>query len=169
MELTVERGDRQKEAGGRVPIILVLDNLRSAFNVGNIFRIAETAGIKEIITCGYTAHPPHPKLKKTARGCDELVKHRHFEKTIDAIFILKDEGNHITAVETCKNASLVWNADLVLPQAFILGNEALGISEEALSLCDSHVKIPVFGYKNSLNVANCTAVIVYDVIRRFFS
>lgn len=150
-------------------IAFILDRLRSAHNVGNIFRIAELVQINEVITCGYTATPPHHKLEKTARGCEQLVPFRHFETSADAILTLKDEGYTIVAVETVESAPLFWQYDIPQKTAFVLGNEALGVSEEALKLCDDFIRLPVFGFKNSLNVGNCASVIAYEAVRQFSS
>jgi len=165
---TVLRGD--KEVYDYKPIheiAFVLDRLRSAHNVGNIFRIAEITRISEVVTCGYTATPPHHKLDKTARGCEKIVPFRHFETSVEAINQLKSEGWKAVAVETVENAPLVWDYQIAPKTAFVLGNEALGVSEEALALCDDFIRLPVFGFKNSLNVGNCASVIAYETVRQF--
>ena len=163
----ITRSDRSLPArDSHIPVAVVLDRLRSAFNVGNIFRIAETTRIQEVITCGYTATPPHPKLQRTARGCDSLVAHRHFATAGGAAVALRNAGYTVYAVETASNAASIWETTLDFPAAFIFGNEALGISEDALRECDSCVALPCLGTKNSLNVGNCAAVILYDVVRR---
>ncbi|MCH2174610.1 MAG: RNA methyltransferase [Lentisphaeria bacterium] len=157
--------DLLTQAEEKMPVVIVLDRLRSAFNVGNIFRLAEITGSQEVVTCGYTATPPHPKLEKSARGCDEIVACRHFETTKEAILALKEEGFKIWAVDTFDSA--IKYTDLRLefkqPIAFVVGNEALGIQQELLPFCDHFVKIPVYGFKNSLNVGNATAIILYKV------
>ena len=166
-EIVVNQGDsphpRSQET---LPVVLVLDNLRSAFNVGNIFRIAEATRAESIVACGYTACPPHEKLEKTARGCDQVVPCSHADTASDAIRELRSRGYHIYAVETVQDAPLFWEADLQFPAAFVLGNEALGISQDALALCDAFISLPALGQKNSINVGNCTAVILFDCVRR---
>lgn len=165
-ELTgVEIGDRDAAAPTQ-PIVLVLDNLRSAYNVGNVFRLAEICGIERIITCGYTATPPHPKLVKTARGCDTLVPCEHQPTGLAAVEALQAESYRVFAVETMTEAPPVWDVGYELPVAFVFGNEALGLGPETLARCDAVVRLPVFGRKNSLNVSNCAAVVVYTVIRQ---
>ena len=148
------------------PLVLVLDRLRSAHNVGNIYRLAEVCRIRELISCGYTAAPPHPKLEKTARGCDRLVANRQFDTSADAARSLKDQGYHIVAVETVAGAPAPWEHRFHFPCALVLGNEALGIDSETLSLCEATVCLPVFGTKNSLNVSNCAAVVVYAALQQ---
>jgi tRNA G18 (ribose-2'-O)-methylase SpoU len=162
----VTTGDGPLPAGPAHPIVLVLDRLRSAYNVGNIFRLAEICRLECIITCGYTATPPHPKLEKTARGCDRLVPCRHAESSVAALAELHAAGYHVVGVETAPSAPPVWGGQWPYPVAFVFGNEALGIAPEALAACDSLVRLPVYGSKNSLNVGNCAAVVVYEAIRR---
>ncbi len=162
----VRQGDRSSTEIEQLPVVIVLDRLRSAHNVGNIYRLAEICGIREIITCGYTATPPHPKLAKTARGCDELIATRHMPSAEAATRTLIDEGYHCWGVETVPESPTIWKADFQYPLALILGNEALGISPEVLALCENCVHLPVYGTKNSLNVGNCAAVVLYEIIHR---
>lgn len=150
-----------------LPVVIVLDNLRSAFNVGNIIRLAEATGVEKVCTCGYTASPPHPKLAKTARGCDSLVPCQHCEETGSALALLKQTGHTVYGVETVEDARSVWEVSFDFPAAFVLGNEALGISREALALCDEFVELPCFGVKNSINVGNCAAVVLYAALRQW--
>ncbi len=164
-DVRVDEGDREDPGAAPHPLAVVLDHLRSAYNVGNIFRLAEVARIREVITCGYTATPPHPKLQKTARGCDELVPYRHFDTAAEAIAVLQAEGYSVVGVETVDGAPAVWDLDLTFPAAFVFGNEALGIAAEALALCDGYVRLPVYGRKNSMNVSNCAAVVLYRALQ----
>lgn len=146
-------------------ITLVLDRLRSAYNTGNIFRIAEAVGAKEIIACGYTPHPPHPKLAKTAMQADEMVPCRHFETSLEAVEQLRAEGvKQVLAIETEDDAVNAWSKEYEFPLALVLGNEALGINEDTIKACDGAVCLPMFGEKKSINVGNCAATVVYSVI-----
>jgi len=158
-------GDNGREA--EHPIVIVLDRLRSAYNVGNIFRLAEVCAVEQVVTCGYTAHPPHPKLAKTALGTEERVPNVHFATTLDAVTDLRDKGYQIIGIETVENVPPVWEVSLEFPVAFVFGNEALGIEKETLQVCDVIAQLPAFGWKNSLNVANCAAAVVYQAIRQF--
>ena len=148
----------------RRPVHIVLDNLRSAFNVGSIFRLADAARAAEVITCGYTAHPPHHKLEQTSLGTTESVPWRRFDDTASAIADLRSKGVHIVAVETTSNAVPFHRFPYDFPLALVFGNEALGVSEAALRICDSVVEIPVFGYKNSMNVATAVGIVLYDIL-----
>ena len=169
MVFTVRLGDRENvEQPDWMPVMLILDNLRSAYNVGNLFRAAEATRAMGIVTCGYTATPPHIKLQKTARGCDETVPCEHFEQTTDAITAMKARGFTVYGVDTVEDAAMYWDAEFQFPCAFVMGNEALGISGEALKLCDGFVKLPAIGMKNSINVGNCGAVILFECVRRYW-
>ena len=146
-------------------VTIILDRLRSAHNTGNIFRIADAVGAKEIIACGYTPAPPHPKLEKTAMGADKMVKCRHFETSLEAVQQLRREGvKMILAVETLDNAVPAWEKEYEYPLAIIMGNEALGINEDTLKECDGAVNLPMLGEKESINVGNCAAVVLYSVV-----
>jgi len=150
----------------RRPIHIVLDNLRSAFNVGSIFRLADAARAAEVIPCGYTAYPPHHKLEQTSLGTTDSVPWRRFDDTAAALADLEAKGIQIVGVETVSGASPYHRLDYSFPVALVLGNEALGVSEAALRMCDAVVEIPVFGYKNSINVATASAIVLYDVLRQ---
>ncbi|MCF7853409.1 MAG: RNA methyltransferase [Candidatus Pacebacteria bacterium] len=164
----VNKGDRSLPLLNEyLPLTVVLDRLRSAFNVGNIFRLADAVRAERVITCGYTASPPHPKLAKTARGCDMLVPSSYHQDATEAIAQLKDEGYRTYAVETVAGAPPVWSWKPRFPAAVLLGNEALGITKEALTHCDECVQVPCYGVKNSINVANCAAVVLYAALREW--
>jgi 23S rRNA (guanosine2251-2'-O)-methyltransferase len=150
----------------RRPIHIVLDNLRSAFNVGSIFRLADAARAAEVIPCGYTAYPPHHKLEQTSLGTTDSVPWRRFESTASALADLKDKGIRIVAVETALGAKLFHRLDYTFPVALVFGNEALGVSADTLKLCEAVVEVPVFGYKNSVNVATAVGIVLYEVLRQ---
>ena len=162
----VQTGDRELPVGPVHPIAVVLDHLRSAHNVGNIFRLADLCRIAHVHTCGYTPAPPHPKLVKTARGCDTLVPSTHHATCRDALLALRQQGYTCVAVETVPAAPELWDAAWPSPVAFVFGNEALGISADALPLCELTIRLPVYGHKNSLNVGNCAAVVLYEAVHR---
>jgi len=145
-------------------VTIVLDRLRSAHNTGNIFRLAEAVGAKEIIACGYTPAPPHPKLAKTAMGADAMVPCRTCDSSFEAVRALKQEGfAEILAVESIPGSPSAWEYAYRFPLALVFGNEALGIAPETISECDGVVGLPMFGEKTSINVGNCAAVVLYSV------
>ena len=149
------------------PLYLVLDNLRSAFNVGSIFRSADAARLQGLYTCGYTAHPPHPKLDKTALGTLDYIETRHFATTLEAVDYLRGRDVPVWALETTSQSRCYTELDYPRPLALIVGNEALGIDREVLECCDQLVEIPMYGYKNSLNVAAASAVLSFEVLRQW--
>ncbi|NKB68714.1 MAG: TrmH family RNA methyltransferase [Candidatus Latescibacteria bacterium] len=149
------------------PVHLVLDNLRSAFNVGSIYRTADTARLASVCTGGYTAHPPHPKLDKTALGTLEYVPTRHFATTLEAVDHLRDQGMAVWALETTSASRPYTAVDFPRPVGLVLGNEALGVDRQVLERCDQLVEIPMFGFKNSLNVAAACAVVVFEILRQW--
>ncbi len=144
-------------------IFIILDHLRSAHNTGNIFRIAEAVSAEEVLCCGYTPCPPHPKLVKTAMGTDLTVKSQAFVSASDAILSLRKEIPQITiiGVEPVINAIDAFDFFYTSPIAFVFGNEAIGISPDALSLCDYIIALPMLGKKASINVGNCVATVLY--------
>lgn len=148
----------------RRPIHVVLDNLRSAFNVGSVFRLADACRVSEVVCCGYTAHPPLRKLEQTAMGSTAAVPWRHADETALALAELKERGLMVVGVETAKDAVPFHRFDYRFPCAIVFGNEGYGLSQSALAECDAFVDLPVFGYKNSVNVAAAAAVLLYHLL-----
>jgi tRNA G18 (ribose-2'-O)-methylase SpoU len=147
-------------------IHIVLDNIRSAFNVGSIFRSADGAGsVKKIYLCGITADTDNPKLEKTALGSLDLVDSEHYENTLDAIEELKSKNIPIYGVELTEDAKNFQKIKYPNRLAIVLGHEKKGIQKVILDLCDKKIMIPMRGYKESLNVANCTSIILYEITR----
>lgn len=167
--LKYKRGDRLTPLVRQpMPVVVVLDKLRSAFNTGNIFRIADAVRVESVITCGYTPAPPHPKLTKTARGCQDTIASTTAESSSAAVRDLKSRGIYVYAVETTENAVPVWYISLQFPAAFVFGNEALGVADEALALSDAQISLPCLGVKSSINVGNCAAVVLYEALRQWY-
>ncbi len=149
-------------------IIIVLDRLRSAHNVGNIFRIAEAVGAAEIIGCGYTPMPPHPRLVKTAMGSDQMVKFRTFPSSMEAVRLLRAEGAvKVFVAEPGLESVPAWEENYPDgPIAVVFGNEALGVEAETIALADGCIQLPMLGRKASINVGNAAAAILYAIIAR---
>lgn len=174
----VEDHARQVSASPPHPITLVLDNIRSAYNVGGMFRTADTVRAAEVITCGLTPHPNGPgfdKLKKTAFDSLDTVASRHFNSTIAAVRALKEEGYRVLAMETTENAENLYETDLFplnasgvrQPVAFLMGNEVTGVDTSVMQLCDGVVELPVYGLKNSLNVCSAATAAGYEALRQW--
>lgn len=147
------------------PLVLVLDRLRSAYNTGNIFRIAEALGAG-IAACGYTPCPPHPKLEKTAMGTDKSVVCIHFETSLEAVEYFHAAGYTVLAAEP--GGVEAWDVDVSYPLAVVFGNEALGVAPETVAAADGIVSLPMSGDKASINVGNAAAAIMYalDAVKR---
>lgn len=152
-----------------IPITFVLDRLRSAHNTGNIFRVADAVGASEVLCCGYTPAPGHPKLAKTAMGAENMVSARVFEDAETAVLALRAEGvvRQIVVIEPADDAVCPWDFEWRFPVAVVLGNEALGVSDAVLAHCDAVVGLPMLGRKASFNVGNCAAVVAYGALKAF--
>lgn len=147
-------------------IHVVLDNIRSAFNVGSIFRSADGAGsVEKIYLCGITADVDNPKLEKTALGAIDMVNSEHYEETLDALKELKDMGIPIFVVELTNDAEDFQNVEYPNEVALVFGHEKRGVSDEILNMADKKIFIPMRGKKESLNVANCATTIFYEITR----
>lgn len=144
-------------------IYLVLDNIRSAYNVGSIFRTSDGAGSTELFLCGITPTPENPKVLKTSLGADKSVMWSYFQNTELALKHLRENSIPIYAIETDEKSQDYREFDFPNISAIILGNEKSGISEEILKTVDSIIELPMRGRKNSLNVAVCTGVILYKM------
>lgn len=148
------------------PLYFILDNLRSAFNVGSIFRLSDILRVKGLFLCGSTAFPPHLKLAKTSMGTMDYVPWKRFERTIDAVEYLHKGSTPVWAAETMPGAHKFTKAEYPKEVGIVFGNEALGVSEEVLKACDAVIEIPVYGFKNSMNVAAACAVIGYWFVEK---
>ena len=153
----------------RQNVIAILDNLRSAFNVGSIIRTADCALADRVILCGITAHPPHKKLEKTSLGALPYVSWEYRESVVEAVQEVKEQGIHVVALELTNRSRVIWDFQFPDPVALILGNEALGVSQEALDLADEIVEIPMMGYKNSINVSVAFGIVMYEIQRQRWS
>jgi tRNA G18 (ribose-2'-O)-methylase SpoU len=150
-----------------LPLRVVLDNLRSAFNVGSIFRTCEGAGVEQIHLCGITPYPPHPKLDKTARGATELVPWTHHIDCLEAVRRLKEDGFRLAALELTDRSVDYRSLPYTPPLALILGHEVAGVTRPVLEMADWILEIPMRGRKNSLNVATAAGVVLFEVIRQW--
>jgi 23S rRNA (guanosine2251-2'-O)-methyltransferase len=155
------------KAQQKFTVIAVLENIRSAYNVGSVFRTADAFAIDAVYITGYTCTPPHKEIKKTALGAEETVRWQHFENAAAAIVQLKQEGYKVFAIEQVKN-SIMLNKTNFTPQdkiAVVLGNEVSGVEASTIALCDGCIEIPQFGTKHSLNVATAAGVVLWDLVK----
>lgn len=167
----VRSRDRTREDGPVVarpfPLVAVLDNLRSAFNVGSIFRTAEAARISEIVLCGITPYPPNEKLDRTALGTAHRVRWRHRISAEEAVRDLRQEGYSIWACELAEGAVSLREAVLPQPLALVFGHETEGVGPGVLATADGILEVPLYGRKNSLNVATTFGIVVFEALRQW--
>ena len=154
------------EKAEKLPIIIVLDNIRSLSNVGAFFRTADAFRIEALFLCGITACPPHREIHKTALGADETVKWCYFESTEEACQKLKADGYGIFAVEQVEGSVLLQDFRFEPKTAYLLGNEVEGVSEAALPYCDGAIELPQEGTKHSLNVSVCAGIVMWEAFKR---
>jgi len=148
------------------PLYIILDNLRSAFNVGAIFRTCDALRVSGLFLCGYTAYPPHIKLQKTSMGTIDYVPWMHFDKTVDAVKYLQDQGIPVWAAETTSHSQSFYDANYPGKLGVVFGNEALGVSRQVVDMCDNLIEIPQWGFKNSLNVAISCGIIGFSAVKK---
>lgn len=159
--------DQYKEVT-KLPVVVVLDNIRSLSNVGSVFRSADAFRIGELFLCGITACPPHREIHKTALGADETAPWRYFATVEEACIELRSLGYRIYAVEQVEGSVMLQDFMTEPNTAFILGNEVDGVSDEALPYCDGAVEIPQQGTKHSLNVSVCSGIIMWHLFQQLF-
>ena len=151
----------------KTPVTIVLDNIRSALNVGSVFRTADAFLIENIILCGITMIPPNKDIRKVTLGATNSVNWQFERNTLDAVTILKENGYHIMGVEQADKSSMLDNFSLPnKPLAIIMGNEVNGVSEDVIKLCDEVIEIPQFGTKNSLNVSVATGIVIWELWKK---
>jgi tRNA G18 (ribose-2'-O)-methylase SpoU len=151
----------------RLPLVIVLDNIRSMYNVGAFFRTADAAGAERLVLCGITAHPPQPGVAKTALGAERSVAWEYHVDTLVALRIYRARGYQLAAVETAEPALDLFAWEPRWPVCVVFGNEVDGLSEGVLAVCDARVRIPMFGAKSSLNVATAGGVVAYELRRKY--
>ena len=148
----------------KMPLIIVLDNVRSLNNIGSVFRTADAFLIERIYLCGITASPPHKDIHKTALGATENVLWEYVNSTADIVQKLQTEGVSVWPIEQTEDST---SLDLFQPEpnksyAFVLGNEVRGVSQEVIDICNKALEIPQFGTKHSLNISVATGLVIWD-------
>lgn len=147
----------------RYPIAVLLENIRSLYNVGSIFRTSDGAGVGKLIISGYTGYPPRPEIDKSALGSVESVPWERVPNQFEAVRGLRSAGWNIIALEHTRSSVSYRDAVYDFPACIVLGNEVKGITDELLELCDMAVEIPMFGVKQSLNVSVAFGVLAYHL------
>ncbi|MBX7152848.1 RNA methyltransferase [bacterium] len=151
----------------RFPIYVVLENIRSMYNVGAAFRTSDAARVQELILCGYTACPPRKEIEKTALGATETVPWRHFKTGLEAVHWLREQGIKVMVLEHTDQSQNLMTMDCPFPIALVIGNEVDGVSEEVVGAADMACEIPMYGMKQSLNAAVAYGIAVFQLVEKF--
>ncbi len=168
-KLSNEELDRKSvvdfKSARKLPIVIVLDNVRSLHNIGSVFRTSDAFLLEGIYLCGISATPPHRDIQKTALGATETIRWEYFDKTIKGIAQLKKDNYEILAVEQIENSTALQN---FIPQknkkyALVFGHEVKGVSQEVIDHCDGCLEIPQIGTKHSLNISVSVGVTIWDL------
>lgn len=147
----------------KVPLIVVLDNIRSQHNVGAVFRTADAFRLEAVYLCGICCCPPNQEIHKTALGAEQTVPFRYFENTLDAVNELKKQGYSVYAIEQTHNSINFDNIAVSSPTAIILGHEVFGVQQQVVDAADGCIEITQYGTKHSLNVSVTAGIVMYKL------
>lgn len=151
----------------RLPVSILLDNVRSMYNVGAFFRTADGAGVERLLLSGITARPPKNQISKTALGAEDRVAWKPVDDAASSLRELAQNGYEIAAIETSNRAVDIFDWRPRFPVCVLFGHEVDGLAQPLLELCDTHVRIPMLGLKHSLNVASAGAIVTYELLRKY--
>lgn len=148
----------------KLPVIVVLDNVRSMHNIGSVFRTGDGFAIEKLYLCGITAQPPHREIEKTALGATQSIDWVHFESTLDAVASLRADGYDIIAIEQASGSTMLNTFEPLTTKkyALIFGNEVNGVSEDVMAQIDECIEIPQFGTKHSFNIVISAGIVLWD-------
>ena len=152
----------------KLPLVVVLDNVRSLHNIGSVFRTSDAFRVECIYLCGITAVPPHPEMHKTALGAEFTVDWRYVNNPVEAVDNLREAGFTIFAVEQAEGSTMLQDVSLERGRryAVVLGNEVKGVQQEVIDCCDGCIEIPQFGTKHSLNVSVTAGIVIWDLFKK---
>ena len=167
-ELSRISADEFKKAK-KIPLIIVLDNVRSLNNIGSVFRTSDAFRIQSIYLCGITATPPHAEIHKTALGAEYSVEWNYVENTVDAVRKLQSENVSVFAIEQVERSVLL--QDFRVDQvdkclAVVFGNEVKGVDQKVVDVCDGCIEIPQYGTKHSLNVSVTAGIVIWNLFQK---
>lgn len=147
----------------KLPLVVVLDSVRSLYNVGSVFRTGDAFRISGVVLCGITAMPPNAEIHKTALGAEDSVAWRHFSDTMEAVAWLRSESYELLAIEQCEGSTMLndFRAEEGKKYAVVLGNEVKGVQQQVVDACDGCIEIPQFGTKHSMNVSVTAGIIIW--------
>ena len=161
--LTVEEFQRVE----KMPLVVVLDDVRSMHNVGSVFRTADAFRVSDVVLCGITGRPPHAEIHKTALGAEDSVSWHYFPTALEAVENLRSEGYTILSIEQVEHSTKLpsFHPELGRKYAVVLGNEVKGVHQEVVDASDGCIEIPQLGTKHSLNVSVTAGIIIYEFAR----
>jgi tRNA G18 (ribose-2'-O)-methylase SpoU len=174
-KLTIEEMNRisieEFHHSSKLPLTIIMDDIRSLYNIGSIFRTSDAFRIEKLILCGITACPPSVEIHKTALGAEDAVDWIYYKNISDAISNLRNENYNIVAVEQVEGSTNLsdWKIDGEKKYALILGNEVKGVKQEIIDICDEYLEIPQFGTKHSLNVSCTASIVIWEFFRLYSS
>lgn len=162
--LTIEK---YKEST-KIPLVVVLDNIRSCNNIGSVFRTSDALLIEKIFLCGITATPPNKEIHKTALDAEKSVEWKYFDKTEDAVAELKKAGYKVYAIEQVENSILLsdFRPEENEKLAIVFGNEVKGVQQKVVNICDATIEIPQFGTKHSFNISVSAGIVIWDLFQK---
>ena len=170
-KLVTEMGRIDAEAfreAGKLPLVVVLDNVRSLHNVGSVFRTSDAFRVERIVLCGITATPPSAEIHKTALGAEDVVEWQYSESTLDAVEALRNEGCRIFSIEQCQGSIALQDFATAAGEryAVVLGNEVKGVQQVVVDASDGALEIPQFGTKHSLNVSVTAGMVIWEFAKK---
>ena len=146
-------------------IVVILDNVRSMYNVGSVFRTSDAFLMEAVYLCGYTPQPPHRDIHKTALGATETVEWHYYNHTTDAVLLLKEKGYKVFAIEQAEGSTSLDKFTYDGKIAVVFGNEVEGVDNEVMQLCDGCIEIPQFGTKHSFNISVAVGIVLWELSR----
>ena len=170
-KLVTEMGRIDRDAFARaekLPLVMVLDNVRSLHNVGSVFRTSDAFRVERILLCGITATPPSAEIHKTALGAEDVVEWQYFESTMDAVAALRSEGYKIYSIEQCEGSIALQDFVVAAGEryAVVMGNEVKGVQQIVVDSSDGAIEIPQFGTKHSLNVSVAAGMTIWEFAKK---
>lgn len=150
------------------PLVVILDNVRSMYNVGSVFRTADAFRIEAIYLCGITSCPPHPEIHKTALGAEDAVDWYYHKEALETVKMLQQQGYEVLAIEQVEGSTMLQDfvAETDKKYAVVLGNEVKGVNQEVVDCCDGCLEIPQFGTKHSLNVSTTAGIVMWEMMKK---
>jgi 23S rRNA (guanosine2251-2'-O)-methyltransferase len=163
----ITAGSAAYESITQLPVTILLENIRSLYNVGSFFRTADAAAVEKLVLAGITGKPPHKGIVKTALGSEDTVPWEYRKDALSIAQELQSRGYQLATIETATHAVDLFDWTPQFPVCVVFGNEVDGVSTELSAVCDAHVRLPMLGMKHSLNVATAGGVVMYELLRKY--